>query len=783
MNTHGHHDCAKTVGEKVLKLALERAGKGAPRLTAFYLGNWFTDVSQAVDPVAYAAGEGKLQEFLGTVETLLNEIRDSKSYQLASWLGAVDDAKVAEKVEEAKNYIKEALHRLLIDGRGGRNSPLAQAMRATFKSVGYFKFVHPEGPETMSAKAYLHVFEKRYTQYYPHEHLDRPEILPSSNPPRYESSPGGSTHSKNGKVQLNPDMYGYLRDDVEIAARLFADLDYTWACKAFASGGSIDDTSDDWNLNLAKLGHALHAVEDFFAHSNFIERAALRLGEEFEPKNFKIFGNKVPIQRRETEILARRLKKLTSTYDPKKDNWDSLPEEDTIVTGYFDFQDTLVSISHILEEAFDLESMGLGDQAAKAGHAVSEHAQYPGAKWYEYQKTLTQTLELLDNPRRAWQDENNTVAQGLKEKYQADYRTLTAPRVPEQVAKELLNEPIFDQVPPEIKQAFTDAVVLLSKVHKGAKDAMSLYHAVKTIVEFLEGPVGWLKKFLEEKFGEWAKKLVFHYTEERVLDMLGQRRIGCHSLLAKDHGLEWLYEHQKRCAMAVHWYIVHVLTRWSRPCALPLSKAVCDASGEEQRNRVDQRYWIDWLELLEYFLRNPATLMKTTQTTLRLSVTKIHIVRADKIDSLANLATIYGPTAVHQPYTWERIADANFDTDGVPDDERKQIVNKILHETALGYLVKDGINYAFKPGVRVLIPDQLMEMHVNVLTGDKNVWYREVMRNETWEVFKGWEDPKAQQCQEPIEHHNIVWIGEQEMADLANGEQSLRKTAENKYHV
>jgi len=57
MNTHGHEDVSKTAG---LPLLEDVFGKDKRSLQALYLGNWLTDVSQFVDPVAYWAGSAKV---------------------------------------------------------------------------------------------------------------------------------------------------------------------------------------------------------------------------------------------------------------------------------------------------------------------------------------------------------------------------------------------------------------------------------------------------------------------------------------------------------------------------------------------------------------------------------------------------------------------------------------------------------------------------------------------------------------------------------------------------
>lgn len=797
MNPHGHHDCAEGVGEKELADALERAGKGKPRLAAFYLGNWLTDVSQAVDPVAYEAAAnqvtGPVESIAAAIEGLFQELKAAAFAKVSEALGEIEDIPVLGEavkvgagwlvksapnidvpgaIDEAKSGLLAILENVLQKARGGRQSELAQAFRTAFRVKGYFKFVHPKragDPSRMDFQSYLRVFDERYTQYYPHEHLDRPEILPSTRPQTFAGAVGNGTRSEHGKVSLTPDLYAYLRDDIEIAAGILARVDRDWASKYLKPGANpVDDGSDDWNMFLARLGYALHMVEDFFSHTIFIEHAATILGPKYQPKSY---------QDRAEEILNRRLKRFSTVTDASVEDPQSLPEERHVVSGYFDFQDTLISLSHLLEELFDLKTTGLGDQLAEIHEKIEE----PDELAREFQKVFTDTMELVSDPERAISDDGNRVAKKLKDKYNATTEPFTAPFT-NQIGRDIVgHEPIFQGVPDEVKDDFVNAVVLFNKTRKIAGTTMSLYSAVKTVREFFAGPLVWLKKFLVDLGYGWAADLVLHYAKEKVYDFIGQKRIGSHSLIAKDHGQEWLYEHQKNCAKAVHWYIIDAMARWSRPRPMQVSKAKCDAADDEECNTNEQRTWIDWLELLEYFLRHPATLTKSKLEEVEEVGTVRHVVRRDVVDSLANLARHYARTAAVPQFTWRTIADYNFDTKELSEGECQRVINAMLRDRGLGYRVSDGINYAYKPGVKVHIPHQKFRVKRWAAVSDAQAWYRDVMENKRWEVMRGWEDARRQKSMLPRRYHSVVWIKLDEVTALVNRAQTLRSEAEGRY--
>jgi hypothetical protein len=738
MDTRGHESVAKDAGLPLLTEAFKAVGS-SPHLNAFYMGNWLTDVSQLVDPVATASAVQAAKNF---VDSLVKEIAATAFIKKAN---EYTQLHLDSKLEEIKNQLGGALDYYILANNDQRQSELDKIVRTGLRIKGYFKFAHPEAPGQdpgMTIDCFMAVFNAQYTQYYPYEHLDRPEVLPAKTPPEYVMDLDTGTRFTH--ESLKPDLYKYLRDDIVIAAGLLAEIDSQWARKTFDPGKRVDDSAKDWNIGLAKLGHALHAVEDFFAHSNFIEHASLLMGADFLPRSYQIFDN---------EIFLRRLKRyVPADYA----DWKKYPNEDYIVTGFFDPKDTLISLALLAEELIGIEAKDPTRLPADMQDAVKDALEHPEVPVFKAQKLIRNTLDLLDDPVGAIKDDDNEVAQKLKDKFSPDYIKFRRPGVSREVIDQVMREfPLFQDTDPQIKTDIINFVVQMDKAVVVGKYAISGYKAIKTILEFLADPLAWFLDFFSDKLKDYIKSTVIFYVKDRVYDYIGQKRIGCHSLLAKDHGEEWLYKHMKNCATGVHWYVVKTICRWSE-------KDIREkASAEDHR-------WVNWLELLEFFLRHPVSATtKTAKKTIPVDI--IHTVVDG--DSLASLAIKYRPTAVNPAaFTWETIADANFGTKDLPTRDRKNVVNQILRDRHWGYPVRMKPNYAFNPGLRVIIPEQKLDVIVAIPDPKEKKWFMEVMKHD-WKVFPGYEDPTSRKSQPPLNPHTVLFFKD------TNEQQQLLKDA------
>ncbi len=676
MNTAGHRKIAEDVGNNLLEQAFERAHPGSdPRVGAFYLGNWLTDVSQIYDPVAMTNFRDKITlyfeqvttELLNTSDRSLNSIRRQLNRSSRSLSGALREIReqieqsvnidigpdaedfatrisrrVDQEIRDINSWITLALNnlrnQLWEDLQAITDPSLQEISRDVFQVIGFFKFVHPasdigdrnsrDSGRSIDYTAFLSIISRHYTQYYPHEHLDRPELLDQSRP----------NHPKFASEMDDQDtfIYKYLVDDIKVTAALLGKLDRDWASNVFRqSNPPVNDGADDYNLALAQLGHALHNVEDFFAHSNFVEHAATSMGPEHLSWRRIAEGQ-------HRRVFERRLKRVPHP------GWEQpgRPVDEThIVTGFFDVADTLHSLSHALEE-FLSEHEFLGVVADIAGAHQDEHvmAQQAGLTLERVRelianpdllagtaeekaeeltniakKYLTWTLELYDDKDKAYADRHNAVAQYVfsLEGHPVDPRT-------EGVAGKLWDH-LGLQRHSEIRRSFVQSVErLTTTIHRG-QAAWSIYKAYKFIAKFYRalraGGVGafvmLLKELMADQILSAIKDNLLEIVATNVKHELGRRmgaeRYGCHTLLAKDTGHETMAHFSNATASLVHWHVISTLTRYSQRQQIWSARRPPQAAADapDERNAFNRERWVDWNQLLFFFLRHPTRLTGT----------------------------------------------------------------------------------------------------------------------------------------------------------------------------
>lgn len=802
MDTSGHTELS-IVGEKLLKPALERANHKSMRIAAFYLGNWLTDVSQCVDARAYKGAKVSANKLLDDLDKVFDRFLDDVPSWIPSYLVTVTKelvAKVRGQVDAAGKKLRSELEAVLAEGANGG---LAKSFHAIFRFKGYFKFVAAEDGSANNARmdpdAYFDVFDNRYGEYFPHEHLDRPEISANS----YDLRTGQPPQNKYTKVKAGgPTVYTYLREDTKIAAGILAYLDggvaadppkLSWAAASFhpnyteftdqnGKQQKVDDTNYEWNRHLALFGHALHAIEDFFAHSNFVEHAASGTGKSAGlPASYRRF------QRLEDqETLVRRLKKWSPGVNAKK--LDDVPNEPDVVTGYFDLTDTIVSLAHVIEEL-------KGVDRNKVGLSIDE------AMEYKYSKLLADTVELCDDPAKVWadpkndpnehgydEDEGNMAVKLLRDKGGAKLKLAEGKEERlNQVAREIAKI-AFPKAPPWVQDDFVTAVKSLGRAVGVGLLGYSLYGVLKEIGTFFTDPVKWFGKFLPDYVRELLEKYGAVYLRRFVAHLWGADRVGCHSLIAKDTGPELFHKGAMDCAKAVHWYVVHAMVRHAS------EKTVAVARGDlnlKTVNNLFQWEWIDWLELLEYFLAHPYAAAGVTVASRIVPTSIIHITRKDphsvmSPDSLASLAKEYSKNFVAVPggpthLTWEVIADANFPTEGMPTERRKNQINAVFrHQRTTGVLLQDHVNYAFRPGLALVIPYQGTKMPVVEVPEGVRLWWYPVIVDDWKKITEVYEEGKPSPKAGKVGHQWLP-VPHKEVLQLVDEGEQLRKKLEQAY--
>lgn len=879
MKPKGHHGVAEAAGLELFKKAF---GSKHRALGAFYLGNWIADFSQMVEPVGMESAR-ELANVLSPISTIIEgifeELHSSAALAERDAMNPLERAlhevplaplRLADKLIGVGDIIGHSLDLLLIGEDDTRDFAIAHMVHELFFVLGYFDFAF-EREDTQEKDEFLLTFEEykavfgarrgsvgtrpapdrgsqsqpapptpgAFTQYYPHEHYDRPVHPTQDNivaPGRQEESgklrvgptpgeqardgyrskklPAGprakssTDHVARGEGNLRPlrpgaketgppDIYSYLRDYFEGTAGLLSELDEAFA-KALKSppqprggGGSY---ADEWVQLLAKAGHTIHQIEDFFAHSNFVELAIdqLKMKEHFIDTKEGLFDRDfastvfdlrlrryINLPKKKPEPWFVDAAELLGAANPFGDGTDReifdarVKEPETwVVTAYFDIRDTILAIMHSLhlgpedphtkrhQNPEDLDPL---DRAAL--HVVDPFS----SSGQEVQATMIDLYNLLKDPRAALQAAENRVVRELKEKQ------------PEMVKqKESAEQPFFTEqdisriseslslmkgVHPEVLQRFTNFFVLGNKVRATKGLVKSIFEAAGIVEKAILNPVS----LVSGTFTDIASENVNHMVRRRIFKAIGAERIGCHSLIAKDHEEGTLYQPSFHCAAAVHAHIFDVLLR--------------DRSADPQ----DQ--YVDWLELLETLLRNPGTpIDDRAATTVRIKshgqITHV-VTRGEQLDTLSepskSLTQRYSRTSMqkkYRPYNartpedgfhWRMIADVNFATTGQSDATARRMINAALK--SIGAPKVGGVNYALKPGMKLQIPFQTDSRDIEIAAQDTEPWWEKVLRADKpdWEVVR----PKSMGG--PGIGHELRYISRADFKDTIARGQFLRE--------
>jgi hypothetical protein len=209
------------------------------------LGNFLTDVSQFRDPWAHVGGKAAAW-------------RDGVS-ALARWSLLPD-------LFGVDAYLDLLLGRPDDDDPTGRRRVPHGKLAAWFREVIYayalensFRQHHAPRDYLIPPDEFKRLYDAHFTQYFPHEHVD------------FQPGPDGrlddfSQSEVDAAPGQNRRVVAYLDADVEYIGDLLTLIERDWA-------RSTGLTPQEQRDRLVRLGHACHAVEDYFFHSNFVDLA------------------------------------------------------------------------------------------------------------------------------------------------------------------------------------------------------------------------------------------------------------------------------------------------------------------------------------------------------------------------------------------------------------------------------------------------------------------------------------------------------------------------------
>lgn len=285
---------------------LLRRGAQDDQVRFFELGNWLADTSQFRDPPAFYGAKIKVWEELAadTHPALLRLVGiddyldalwgtpERPGGAFAAWIkGFVEAICIETFRKRTRKETRRCVRSLRAKGTAtwtdldaAAKEKLIEHARGERAQPGKKQ----RDPERLPAEEVYRVFNRHWTQYYPHEHLDLPPLAPGAARPRLERSrhlawpqgrrPGVPQPWRPRRIAA------YLEDHLAYVAERLRAVE-ALAARAQAGRMPIEDrrlygTERAWRRALyaealVVLGRASHAVEDFFFHSNYAEIVAL----------------------------------------------------------------------------------------------------------------------------------------------------------------------------------------------------------------------------------------------------------------------------------------------------------------------------------------------------------------------------------------------------------------------------------------------------------------------------------------------------------------------------
>jgi len=234
----------------------------APEAPLFEVGNWLTDVSQFRDPFAHIGGKSRIfTEGLSKAGGVPRFIHLADVfYGLDNYLDELCGVPPEERVRGKRPGPDPA-----------KDRPDDGLLARWFRAILLLITCNPSqlaplklqpGLDTFTKQQIKAVFDVRFTQYFPHEHVDFPPFPPQL-PQRGTREP--STVTVDGQAASpTRKLHDYTEKQLQYLADLLTRIERDWAHDQAADPAIRRE-------RVAEFGHASHAIEDWFFHSNFVE--------------------------------------------------------------------------------------------------------------------------------------------------------------------------------------------------------------------------------------------------------------------------------------------------------------------------------------------------------------------------------------------------------------------------------------------------------------------------------------------------------------------------------
>jgi hypothetical protein len=523
---------------------------GTPEAPIFEVGNWLTDVSQFRDPFAHIGGKPRIY-----IEMLNHFAGIPRFANLGDVFLGMDD------------YLDElcgvAGTGRVIGTRPGadpaKDRPDDGMLARWFRAILVLITCNPErlaplklqpGLTTFSKAELKAVFDARFTQYFPHEHVDFPPFPPNL-PQRGTREPSTVTADGQAGSPVRQ-LHDYTEKQLVYLGDLLTRIERDWAHPTGVDPARRREL-------VAEFGHASHAIEDWFFHSNFVE-TCWKIAHPADPAPHAVLPPAPPedvenlgpaptentFQRRyHRRLRSPRFKGSSDTLDP-----DASDPVALLFTGSYGSNDLFFSLIDAL------------------GHVIGTR---PTVTDLHTEILLQLHLALFGTEQeqeKALKDWLDLCTSG---------KLVTAARVAVAAHK--------------IEQFEADAIIEISQIEKHLAETYSVIGlGVLGLVQQMFAKGRATVKTSLERGAEIDVDPAHQVADDRSDNGSPGENLGSHSLLCKDSvRKEPLREATLRLARYTATYVARTM-----------------ASRMPANNPTNPDQFVDWLELLRYFITHPA---------------------------------------------------------------------------------------------------------------------------------------------------------------------------------
>ena len=275
------------------------------------LGNWLADTSQFRDPPAFSAVKTMVWKELvakglspgalrfGDIDHYLDELwgtPDQRGGRFAKWASGFVLASAIESFGLKPDKDAQRCASTMADKAAERWKGMTQKQRSTIaKNATHGKRDADRKVPRLDPEEIYRAVRAQWTQYYPHEHLDLPPVVPGGRRPRLEPSTELVQRVRDSAVPTKWEtrrVARYLESHIDAIAQQLREVQALRDPGRIGKlplhlqheAGSADSLRGVYQQALLHLGRARHAVEDYFFHSNYAEIATVSaLAEGYAP--------------------------------------------------------------------------------------------------------------------------------------------------------------------------------------------------------------------------------------------------------------------------------------------------------------------------------------------------------------------------------------------------------------------------------------------------------------------------------------------------------------------